>query len=267
MAPLRKPRWPGARNLNASRAVCPWWYPCDPSGIVASPRCGSALVGLCGRRPSYYFAGIQRTVWAKIRLRNPTGKWDELEGLRRGNQLDSLGVIHRLQDLFASLNHWLRPTKSQVPSRGVKNPDCLSLEQLCPGRQYKRVKVPLILVFSVNANHESVAYKPRTWTEAVDAVTTAESMRTRYGSQPWNVSNAFTPQDAGFWSIIVPSTLVKPNTFGLDDSVLMRDHVPADKLEAKWMAGWQWPRWIITELITWPAISEVGSLERWTVTH
>jgi hypothetical protein len=35
----------------------------------------------------------------------PTGWWDELEGLGRGNQLDSLGLIHPLQDLFASLNH------------------------------------------------------------------------------------------------------------------------------------------------------------------
>jgi hypothetical protein len=31
--------------------------------------------------------------------------------------------------------------------------------------------------------------------------------------------------------------LVFPKTFDLDDSVLMRDHVPAGKLEAKWMAG------------------------------
>jgi hypothetical protein len=30
-------------------------------------------------------------------------------------------------------------------------------------------------------------------------------MRARYGSQPGNVSNAFTPQDARFGSIIVPS--------------------------------------------------------------
>lgn len=110
--------------------------------------------------------------------------WDELEGLGQGNQLDSAGVIHRLQDLFGRLTIDSDQQRVRYLLKALSPQTAYQLEQLCRG-------------------------KPRSWTEAVDAVTTAESMRPRYGSQPGNVSHTFTPQDSLFGSTFAPSNASK----------------------------------------------------------
>jgi hypothetical protein len=57
--------------------------------------------------------------------------------------LDSLGLIHPLQDLFASLNHWLRPTKESGTFSRHWDPRLLIIGTTLPWQVEQKGKSPL----------------------------------------------------------------------------------------------------------------------------